>query len=296
MKRQVSIAVGGIALLAAVYVMRIWQRVEWRQATAETPVSGAALEELSGDFQAASRHLSVSLRPAEQADDDLVARRDMPGILSILVYDLPEMLVPVHPAYLDNWSRGEEEVFRTALENVRNSPQPKIGDVELPGCGTVKVLLGENYSTAAHALLLEEHPECLGAFGALVAVPNLHTVLCFPISDRRVAPAVPLMARMVARIYRPGPEAVSDGLFLYSEGTYSELAYSLDGSTLTLEMPAAFIKLLGRIEAAGNSQPGAEETGNPDSVPKPGNGGTEVSEEGLIPAETGEETEPNSLD
>ena len=267
MKRHVSIAVAGITLLAAVYVLRVWRQVEWRQATREDPSRQAEFEKRTEDFEFASEYLAVSLRPEEYFDTQepgpFVVRHDIPRILSVLVFDLPDTITSVERSYLENWGKTEDELFAIALENVRAGTSPELNEVELPYCGTVKALLGESYVTATHALLMEEHPECLGPFGALMGVPNRHTVLCYPVADKRVTLASVHMAEMISRFEQEGPGSISRRLFWYDKGKYTELPYTLEGSELTFEMPEEFIRMLERIAEAEGTRPGTPGTEGP---------------------------------
>jgi hypothetical protein len=121
---------------------------------------------------------------------------------------------------------------------------PDVSQQDLGEGVTLTLFSDESFFVASHALLLEEHPECVGPFGALVGVPHRHVMLVFPIHDLRVLPAIHMMIPIIAGMERDGPGSISPLLYWYKDGDYTTLPYNIDKNTLNFTPPEDFLAVL----------------------------------------------------
>jgi hypothetical protein len=208
----------------------------------------ARVQEIARDFERVAPLLAVRLYPQEYLEGDTarhcVFRRDLPGTVTVLVYDLPSSIQNVRPGDVASWGRDVEEIFEIALDNVRLHSIPQRSEVACGDGIALQVLTGQDYFVATHALLLDEHPACVGIHGALVGVPHRHAVLTYPIRDMAVLRVVQPMLGAIIGMERDGPGSISSQLFWYHDGSYERLPYRVDRQRLIVEPPAPFLELL----------------------------------------------------
>lgn len=203
---------------------------------------------LSTDFARAGELLAVRLYPEaglrSVVRDGLVCRQDLEGLLTVLVFDMPGTIQTVTAEQAAPWGRSHEELFRLGLENVRQKCVPEETEVELaPGC-PIRLISGNSFLTASHALLLDRRPACAGPHGALVAVPNRHAVICCPIRDAGIFKTMGLLPPIVLGMERDGPGSISRNLYWRRDGRFLNLPYRIEGASLILDPPEEFAALL----------------------------------------------------
>jgi hypothetical protein len=206
------------------------------------------LEERIDDFGRVAELLAVRLWPegylAELDRDKILHRQELPGTISALVFDLPSSIRNVTPEEIKTWGKSETELFRIGLANVMENCIPDVSEQELGEGITLTLFSDESFFVASHALLLEEHPECLGTFGTLVGIPHRHVMLAFPIQDARVLQAIHMMIPIIAGMERDGPGSISPLLYWYKNGEYTNLPYRIDKNTLNFTPPEDFVEML----------------------------------------------------
>jgi hypothetical protein len=206
------------------------------------------LEERIDDFGRVAELLAVRLWPenylAELDRNKILHRKEVPGTITALVFDLPSSIRNVTPEEIKSWGKSEEELFEIGLANVMENCIPDVTEQELGEGITLTLFSDESFFVASHALLLEEHPDCLGPFGALVGIPHRHVLLAFPIQNRRVLQAIPMMIPIIAGMERDGPGSISSMLYWYRDGEFANLPYRIKDNTLNFSPPEDFVEVL----------------------------------------------------
>lgn len=206
------------------------------------------LEERLEDFGRVEELLAVRLWPEDYLGqinrDKLIHRVDLPGTVSALVFDLPSSIRNVTPEEAELWGKGPDELFEIGLAQVRENCIPDKTDQEIAPGLTLRLLSDESFFVASHALLLEDHPECIGRFGALVGVPHRHVLLAYPIEDLRVIQAIHLLIPIILGMERDGPGSISPRLFWYRDGEYTDLPYRLEERNLHFSPPSDFVEMI----------------------------------------------------
>ena len=206
------------------------------------------LEDRIDDFARVAELLAVRLWPegylAELDRKKILHRKELPGTISALVFDLPSSIRNVTPDEMQSWGKSETELFRIGLANVMENCIPDVSEQDLGNGITLTLFSDESFFVASHALLLEEHPDCLGPFGTLVGIPHRHVMLAFPIADLRVVQAIQMMIPIIAGMERDGPGSISPLLYWYKNGDYTNLPYRIDNNTLNFTPPEDFVEML----------------------------------------------------
>jgi len=204
------------------------------------------------DFEQVKTTLVVRLAPEDAMPPELlVARMDLPGTVSYLALDLPTSIRPLKPSEVAVWGKTNDELFELALENVVRLAKPEVSTPELEPGIACTALVGESFFVATHALLLDLHPECLGAHGSLVAVPHRHCVLAYPIEDLQVIQAIPRLAMIGRKLETEGPGSISPRLYWYHHGGFVVLPYEIKANTFNFSPPEDFVAVLNELGEAG---------------------------------------------
>ena len=214
------------------------------------------LEDRLTDFARVSELLAVRLWPDKFLGDldtsKMIQRHDLPGTISALVYDLPSSIRNVTPDEVAGWGRDPDELFRIALANIRETCIPDVSQQSLGDDIDVFVLSDESFFVASHALILEDHPNCIGPFGTLIGVPHRHVLLAYPIENIQVVDAIPRMIAVIAGMEREGPGSISSRIYWHQHGEFFDLPYRVDDNTLHFMPPESFLEMLQLLSDNGD--------------------------------------------
>ncbi len=220
-----------------------------RRAEAEREATGGARS-----FAQAAPLLAVRLWPEEFlqqiGESAVIFRRDLPGLITVLVYDLPETIQQVRPEEPAAWGKTVDELYALGLDNLRRKPRPEIRRVVLPEGGRVTVFSGQSFFVASDALRLAQFPGCSGRHGALVGLPTRHVLLAYPIDDAAVVKAMPLIVRIILEMARQGPGTLSPRLYWYHDGHYADLPYKPRNGRPQFAPPVEFSALVAQLASA----------------------------------------------
>lgn len=199
-------------------------------------------------FEEARSLLALRLWPAEYlaqvSSEHVVYREDLPGTVTVLVFDLPETVQQVQPKEAERWGRSTEELFALALDNLRRKPRPQIQRAALPDGAKMTVFSGNSFFVASEALRLDQFPGCTGRAGALVGVPTRHVLIAYPVEDMGVLRAMPLLVPIIVSMFAKGPGSISPRLYWYYDKRFTELPYAVEGKQVRLSPPQAFVEML----------------------------------------------------
>lgn len=213
------------------------------------------MKRLERDFETARPLLKVRLYPADTPLDPDTVQHPAEGLLAALVYDLPETVMSVSKDHIRAWGRSAGELFKIALDNVRNEPGIEDEVLEIPGRVSFHVLSGASFFTATQALLMEKWlPKPLSDLGALVAVPTRHTVIYHPIADETVSAAIHAMVFYANGLFQQGPGSITPTLYWWREaawwheGEFTTIPAAMQGNDVAVDLPEEFrTKVLDRF-------------------------------------------------
>lgn len=174
---------------------------------------------------------------------ELVARPLADDLRVVLSLDLPESVATVHPDAVAEWGLKENELFDRAAEQTRRE------EVEVERRSTeegaeIVFCVGDSFFAASHALWPGTVLGDLGEAGALIALPNRHLAVFHAITDMRVVEVTSTLAPFLAARYDEGPGSISPHLYWWRDGETVRLPVSIEGDTVSLMPPDAFVELL----------------------------------------------------
>ena len=206
------------------------------------------LERKIDDFSEIRELLAVRIWPSDYLvkfdPPNIIYRQDMEGTVSVLAFDLPSSTVTVAADKAVHWNKDTRELFEIGLQYVRSKAIPNTTVENVGENLQITLLSGDSFYIATHALLLGEHPKCVGSHGSIVAIPHRHVVLCYPIEDINVVHAVNRLMPIVQGMYHEGPGSISPYLYWYNGSDYTNLPYTIEDKQLQFRPPESFVELL----------------------------------------------------
>lgn len=227
-------------------------REDWEEAISEhiahlmrlPDEDGELLERLGADFEEARGYLKLRLfADGLPNEEQLVLRRPMEGVVSVLVYDFPHVIATVPREHVTNWCKFDDELWEIALEAVRGDA-PEREEVEIEEGVSATILAGASFFSATHALLLDEHMGKGPGRGSLVAIPHRHVVLIHEIRDATVILALDRMARLAAAMHSEGPGSISPTVYWYDRGRFLSLPAKVGKEKVEVRYPKEFMEML----------------------------------------------------
>ena len=181
--------------------------------------------------------------------DKLLFRRDLPGTISYLVFDLPHSVESVPPELPDKWGKSVDELFTLGLANVKQSANPSIEQVEIKDGVSFTACTGDSFFIASLALLLDQLDGATGPHGTLVAIPHRHMLLFHRIDNADAVLAVQHLGVLAVNLDEQGPGSISPNLFWYRAGKFLDLPFGVEGDTFTFRPPDEFMEMLTELPA-----------------------------------------------
>ena len=186
--------------------------------------------------------------------DKLLLRRDLPGTISYLVFDLPHSVESVPSELPEKWGKNVDELFALGLANVKRSASPSIENVDINEGASFTAYSGESFFTASFALLLDQLEGATGPHGTLVAIPHRHMLLFHRIDNADALFAVQHLGVLAVNLDEQGPGSISPNLFWYRDGKFVNLPFQIEGDTFNFRPPDEFMKMLNQLPAGKISQ------------------------------------------
>ena len=192
------------------------------------------------DLAVARRVLKLGLYAGDAVEEPIAWKSPAPGLIAVLLYDLPDALVPVPAAHAAAFGRPADELFEIALENIKAWADLKVETRTLDDGAALTALFGSDAFTAALALALGDYLERPAPHGALVGVPYTGAVLYHIVADARWASAARALLHEVARLCE-GDDALSPHLYWWHDGRLTAFPAEVAGDAVRLDPPRAFL-------------------------------------------------------
>ena len=211
------------------------------------------LERDAADFAKVSGRLKLRLYPdapvGVAGDERVTTSRPLEGTLAQLVFDLPSSVVPVRPPHVARWGKALGELEKVALDNVATAADVTRDKLEMQGGGTLETIVSDHFFGATHALLLARHLKTMPPNGALLAVPNRHTVLFHVIEDMTVVTAVNTLVVLAQKYFALGPGSITDQIYWWHASGFTRLPSAIRAGKLEFRPPPEFVRTLNALAA-----------------------------------------------
>lgn len=203
------------------------------------------LEAIGRDFEQVRRIVKVRLYARDSLGDltDSTIHRALgEDLVAVLVYDLPDAVATVPTDAPKQWPVTLDKIFEIALENVLEQDEVETETLELDDGTRFHVMVGDSFFVTSRLLVLEQHLDPITPMGALVAVPNRHTMLYAPILDLTVVDTLQAMAILSQRRHAEGPGSLSPTLYWWRDGHLLALPVEVDDDGVRFFPPSEFVE------------------------------------------------------
>lgn len=178
--------------------------------------------------------------------DSIVWREDLPGLRSVLVYNLPGATHQVNRVDAAGWGKSWDELFEVAIKNVFAHFKPtKNNRVELGEVASVLVFEGDELYTATFSLLLErKRRDTVGPSGTLVSVPCNGVLLCHALGSGNVVAAYRLLSTLATEAYQRGPYSLTTKVYWLLKGQFRSVEVTGEGRDTAIYGPPELLDVL----------------------------------------------------
>ncbi len=173
---------------------------------------GKELDSVRGSFDRARPALKLRVQRAETLRPGTISAPIAGHLHAALVLDLPSFVTPVRVADLAAWERPAPELIALAIDNVKTKERIELAPMEISSARLFAVS-GPSVFVATLGLVVEDLLGAATPYGALVAMPSGHIVLCHAIADARSLRVLPAMAAGALQAWEGGPAPLSPDLF-----------------------------------------------------------------------------------
>jgi hypothetical protein len=217
------------------------ERAGWLAAAIRRLVEAPSADELRTVQDQVRLRLWPDGREAEEGQ--IIAMPVMPGVRVAVCVDLPDSVVMVTPALLSRWGLQPGQAFALGMRNVlRETVEEEV--LEGPLGAQIHVHSGPGLSVSARALALERWVKA--PHGALVAVPDEHHLIFFPLDDHRAVVAMQAVWVLAQGAYRDAERPVSPDLMWWQPGRFTKIEVLRDPETdaVAVRPPAEFAAVI----------------------------------------------------
>ncbi len=203
------------------------------------------LEAIGKDFDQVERLLKVRLYARAslgELTDSTVHRVLCDDLVAVLVYDLPDAVATVPTEVPATWPCTLDQAFELGLRNVIEQDPVELEIIEFGDDVRFDALLGESFFVTSHLLALADYLDPEPPMGAIVAVPNRHTLLLAPIVDYSILETLMAMAVLSQRRYEEGPGSLVPTLFWWRGGDLIPLPTDIGDEGVQFFPPEEFVE------------------------------------------------------
>jgi hypothetical protein len=234
---------------------RAWRSIIRRHTAAlaesqASPHEAPRLEDLRA--RAYVRVLDRLSLPPEAWDWFRYARPIGESLMEVLALDYPKRVTILRDEDLADFDL--DEVRSYGLANLRRDIVDERETVDLPDGGTLHVLNGNSMFVASRALLLDEELAAVGGsrHGAILVMPEAHSLSFHVIRDSTVVPAMRILAGFAPEVYREGASPVSPFLYWWHDATLTQIGCRGDDGVYGVEVDGDFASVLNAVVGGGD--------------------------------------------
>lgn len=213
-------------------------REELERRSAEEKL-GRELDALRGDYARVRSALKLRVQRKGTIGATTISAAIAGDLHAVLVLDLPSFVTPVRQADLAAWEKPAAQLVKQAIDNVKAQEHVELNPMEIGGT-RVYAVSGKSVFVATLGLAAEDLLGKPTPFGALVAMPSAHIMLCHALADRRSLRALEAMAAGSLQAFESGPSPLSPDLFWKRGDRFVALPVGREEGNVKCELPREF--------------------------------------------------------
>ncbi|TEB46000.1 hypothetical protein D0809_03110 [Flavobacterium circumlabens] len=207
-------------------------------------------EKITDNFEEVKKYIGIRLYNEEYIDyvgKEFAIGKEFEGdIYSMLVFDFPHSIVNIKPEQINKWGKSIDELFEIGLQNIKDK-YPLTITKENFNVFDIWFANSEHFFTPNIVFDLENRKELTGSKGLLIGIPHRHSAIIYPIENLEVIKAINGIFPAIYNMNVEGPGSLSNKVFWYIDGTFTEIPYKMEDGKLQLFPPDNFLKLLNEL-------------------------------------------------
>ncbi|WKZ30629.1 MAG: hypothetical protein QY314_02540 [Candidatus Dojkabacteria bacterium] len=216
------------------------------------------IQELKTNIQTlgdAQDKLGIRLYPLKyfadsESLDDVVYWRHFDGIISVLVLDLPTIIVTLSPKEIEQWNVSKEQIFEAALLNTFRKSRPAKVTVPLPNGETIISIEDDTPFSPTNAYRIHQYKELVGDYGTLFSIPTSTGVLAYPVKDASILKMLNTFIPTTFNLFQQGPGAISSQIYWQFNDQMITLPYAYEDGQFNFFPPDRFVAVLEEMNLA----------------------------------------------
>lgn len=183
---------------------------------------------------------------AESVEGKLVARRDIPGLLTVLCLDYPDAINAVAAEDFKAWNVEEEQAFARAMSNLDKQAGRVISDLNVDG-HKIKVLQSPSHYTASWALNIDRFEELQSIHGAFVALPTRDFMVTLPFGGLSDLDSLPAFVAISRQLERTSPGPLTHRVYWFDRTSWHEVPCEWSERSVTVMPPPALAAVIRKL-------------------------------------------------
>jgi hypothetical protein len=177
--------------------------------------------------------------------DSMVWREDIPGLITTIALNLNDHIRGITREEAAQWSRSDETLFETAIDNVEAMTHVEISPIDPSEPDGIHSIFAESVFVAARALRFERFTKVHGTHGSLVSLPVRHAMLAVPVSEPdRIVPSLGSLITLTRQLEQQGPGPVTSKVYWWRNRVWQEVRYELRGDQLEIAPPEELVDII----------------------------------------------------
>lgn len=168
------------------------------------------------------------------------------NLFALVVYDLPNSITSVERKQLGKWNKTDKELMDLGIKNI-SEKYPTRFKKQSMGTFDFWAAYEDHFFVPNLVFELEQHKKLVGSHGTLVGLPHRHMALFYPIESLQVVEAINKLIPMIYGINEEGPGSVSNQLFWYKNGVFTQVPYDMKEKTVQITPPDSFLEMLNTL-------------------------------------------------
>jgi hypothetical protein len=211
-------------------------------------------EKIADNYEKVKSYIGVRLYPQHYMDnlpkDIFIGKAFADDMYAMLIFDMPDTITNIKPDQAEKWDTTFEDLFETGVRNTRTNNPLEISSYDF---GEFKIWFAQadHFFVPNIMFELENRPDLVGEYGALVGVPHRHAALIYPINGMELIQAINGLIPTIHGMHREGPGSLSPSLLWYHQGKFINLPYEIDEQSMKFTPPASFVELLNALAEKG---------------------------------------------
>lgn len=205
------------------------------------------------DYSYAAPFIAIRVHPKEYAshlgEEFTIKQQIAEDLIALLVFDFPHGISTIRPETTIQWKKTNEQLLETGLANIRKNYASETAAEDFHGT-KIWLIQGDHHFVTSSVLELQLQPVPIGADGALIGIPNRHTVMIYPIdSFSTLNNVLGKFVYVLKESYKDGPGSISESLYWWHKGNLIRQPYSVEGDSLHFEPTGQFIEMMDSLPA-----------------------------------------------